>query len=220
MTMDEIPGGFWRAVAEGFIQSQLNKPFFGSPYVKLGQCLGIWSYLFEVGGILGAKHAAKMDAFVSAFLGQSGPSGAAKQFLGEVVGRMVQEHSLASMKFHAYVGADIAGRMNYKVDGWHTLLTERGTQKIPPEVALTNSWEYASGGAALGTTHPDVLRAMFELTYAPVPEGRWQQAYAAGLDIGPEQPRTSYKEAEDTENKKFMDYCQKFRPDRYSLLRE
>src|SRR5437016_10676464 len=48
------------------------------------QCLGIWSYLFEVGGILGAKHAAKTDAFVSAFLGQSGPSGAAKSFLVEV----------------------------------------------------------------------------------------------------------------------------------------
>jgi len=45
--MDEIPGGFWRAVAEGFIQSQLNKPFLGRPYLKLGQCLGIWSYLFE-----------------------------------------------------------------------------------------------------------------------------------------------------------------------------
>jgi hypothetical protein len=218
--MHEIPGGFWRAVAEGFIQSQLNKPFFGRPYVKLAQCLGIWSYLFEVGGILGAKHAAKTDAFVSAFLGQSGPSGAAKHFLGEVAGQIVQEHSLALMRFFDYVGADIAGRMNYKVDGWHTLIMERGTQKIPAEVALTNSWEYASGGVALGTTQPDVLRAMFERTYAAVPEGRWQQAYAAGLDIGPERPRTSYREAEDTENKHFMGYCQKFRPDLYSLLRE
>jgi hypothetical protein len=25
--MDEIPVGFWRAVAEGFIHGQLNKPF-------------------------------------------------------------------------------------------------------------------------------------------------------------------------------------------------
>jgi hypothetical protein len=219
MTMDELPGGFWRAVAEGFIQSQLNKPFLGRPYVKLGQCFGIWSYLFEVGGILGAKHAAKIDAFVSAFLGQSGPSGAAKQFLGDVASRMVQEHSLASMKFHDYVGADIASRMNYRGDGWHTLLMERGTQKTPQEVAITNSWEYASTGAALGTTHPDVLRAMFERTHAPVPEQEWQRAYAAGLDIGPEQTRTTYKEAEDTENNNFMDYCQKFRPDLYSLLR-
>jgi hypothetical protein len=220
MKMDELPGGFWRVVAKGFIDAQLTKPFFGTPYLKLGQCLGVWSYLLEVGGILGAKHAVKTDAFVSAFLGQSGASGAAKQFLGEVAGRMVQEHSLASMKLFDYVGADIAGRMNYKVDGWHTLLTERGTQKIPSEVALTNSWEYASAGAALGTTHPDVLQAMFERTYAPAPEGRWHQAYAAGLDIGSEQPRTSYREAEETENRTFMDYCQKFRPDLYAVLRD
>jgi hypothetical protein len=220
MTMDEIPGGFWRVVADGFIRSQLNKPFWSRPYLKLGQCLGIWSYLFEVGGLLGAKHAAKTDAFVSAFLGQSGPSGAAKHFLGEVASRMVQEHSLAAMKFFDYVGADISGRMNYKVDGWHTLVMERGTQKIPPEIALTNSWEYASAGAALGTIHPDVVGAMFERTYAPVPEEKWQQAYAAGLDIGQEQPRTTYKEAEGTENKHFMDFCQKFRPDLYSLLRD
>jgi hypothetical protein len=132
----------------------------------------------------------------------------------------MQEHSLTSMKFHDYVGTDFANRMNYRGDGWHTLLTERGIQKTPQEDALTNSWEYASAGAALGTTHPDVLQAMFERTYAPVPEGRWQQAYAAGLDIGPEQPRTSYKEAEATENKYFIDYCQKFRPDLYSLLRD
>ena len=220
MAMDEMPGGFWRAVAEGFIRSQLHKPFLGRPYLKLGQCLGIWSYLFEVGGILGAKHAAKTDAFVSAFLGQSGPSGAVKSFLVDVASRMPQAHSLNSMKLFDYIGADVAGRMGYKGDGWHTLLTERGTQKIPHEVALTNSWEYASAGAALGTIHPDVLRAMFDRTYTPVPEGRWQQAYAAGLDIGPEQTRTSYREAENSENKIFMDYCQKFRPDLYSLFRD
>jgi hypothetical protein len=218
MKMDEMPGGFWRVVAKGFIDAQLNKRFFGSPYLKLGQCLGVWSYLLEVGGILGSKHAAKTDAFVSAFLGQSGPSGAAKVFLGDVASRMVREHSLASIKLFDYVGADIAGRMNYKVDGWHTLLTERGSQKVSPEVALTNSWEYASAGAALGTTHPDVLRAMFERTYALVPEGRWQQAYAAGLEIGQTQPRTSYLEAENAENERFMNYCQKDRPDLYSLL--
>jgi hypothetical protein len=218
--MDEIPGGFWRVVAEGFIQSQLNKPFFGSPYLKLGQCLGVWSYMLELGVILGAKHAAKADKFVSAFLGMSGASGVAKNVLVEQANRMLQEHSLASMKFFDYVGTEVAGRIGYKGDGWHGLISERGTQKIPSKIALTNSWEYASAGAALGVIHPDVLRAMFERTHTPVPEKEWQQAYAAGLDIGPEQPRTNYKEAEDIENKNFMDYCQKFRPDLYSVLRD
>ena len=110
--MDEIPGGFWRAVTEGFIHAQLNKPFFGRPYLKLGQCLGLWSYLLEVGGILGAKHAAKTDAFVSAFLGMSGASGVAQRVLVEQASRMLQEHSLDSMKLFDYVGADVAGRMS------------------------------------------------------------------------------------------------------------
>jgi hypothetical protein len=79
--MDEIPGGFWRAVAEGFIQGHLNKPLFGRPYLKFGQCFGLLGYMMKLGGILGAKHGAKPDAFVPAFLGMSGEAGAAKRFL-------------------------------------------------------------------------------------------------------------------------------------------
>jgi hypothetical protein len=216
-----IPGGFWRAVAEGFIHDQLNKPFFGRPYLKLGQCLaGLWPYLFELGGILGAKHADKPDAFVPAFLGMSGEPGVARRVLVEQANKMLERHSLGSMKFWDYVGADVADRIGYKGDGWHSLVSERGTQKIPPKVALKNGWEYASAGAALGTTHPNALRAMFEQTYVRVPEEKWQWAYAAGLDIGPEQPRTNYGEAEETENKNFMEYCREFRPDLYSVLKD
>jgi hypothetical protein len=219
--MDEIPGGFWRAVAEGFIHGQLNKRFFGRPYLKLGQCLaGLWPYLFELGGILGAKHAAKPNAFVPAFLGMSGDAGVAKRVLVEQGNSMLGRHSLGSMKFSDYVGADFANRIGYEGDGWHTLVSERGTQKVPPKVALTNGWEYSSAGAALGTTHPDVLRAMFERTYVRVPEEEWRRAYAAGLDIGPEQPRTSYGEADETENRNFMEYCREFRPDLYSVLKD
>ena len=80
---------------EGFIQAQLNKPFFGRPYLKLGQCFGLWGYMLELGGILGAKHAAKTDAFVSAFLGMSGAPGLAKGVLVEQASGMAQGHSLA-----------------------------------------------------------------------------------------------------------------------------
>jgi hypothetical protein len=33
---EQIPGGYWRAVAEGFIHGQLIKPFFGRSYLKFG----------------------------------------------------------------------------------------------------------------------------------------------------------------------------------------
>ena len=52
---DQIADGYWRAVAEHFISAQLNKPFFGRPHLKLGQCFGLWGSLFGLGGILGQK---------------------------------------------------------------------------------------------------------------------------------------------------------------------
>ena len=98
---------------------------------------------------------------------------------------------------------------------------ERGTDKIPPDVAAKNAWFYAEDGAALGAISPDVMRAMFERTHAPVSKERWQQAYASGLDIGPEPPaERSYEQATEEENKIFMEYCREFRPDLYSVLKD
>ncbi len=218
--MDDIPGAFWRAVADGFIRTQLNKPLFGRPYLKLGQCVGLWVYMFELGGLLGAKHATKVDAFYSAFLGMSGASGAAKRALVDQASRMLEQNSLGSMKFQDYVGADVADRVHYEGDGWHSLLVERGNQKVPPTVALTNAWEYASAGAALGAIHPDILRAMFERTHADIPEEKWRLMEAAGLDIGPGQTRTTYGEAEAAENKTFTEYCREYRPKLYAALND
>jgi hypothetical protein len=218
--MDEIPGGFWQPVAEGFIQRQIKKPFFGRAYLKFGQCFGLWGYMFELGGILGAKHAANPDAFVSAFLGMSGEAGVAKRVLVAQANRMLERHSPGSMTYWDFVYADFAARTGYKGDGWHSLVMERGPQKIPPKIALTNSWEYASAGAALGSIHPDVLRAMFERMHAAASsKEQWQQFYAAGLDITPEPPSANYGEAEETENKNFMEYCQQFCPDLYAVLK-
>jgi hypothetical protein len=41
-----------------------------------------------------------------------------------------------------------------------------------------------------------------------------------GWTSEPEQPRTSYGEANETENKNFMEYCREFRPDLYSVLKD
>ena len=39
--MDQIPGGFWRPVAEGFIQGRIKKPFFGRAYLVSGECFSL-----------------------------------------------------------------------------------------------------------------------------------------------------------------------------------
>jgi hypothetical protein len=125
------------------------------------------------------------------------------------------------MTFSDYVEADLIDCLGYTGgDVWSSLVMEHGAKKIPPDAALIRAWGYVSRAAALGATRPDVLRAMFERTHAPVPKEQWQEAYAVGLDIGPERPQTSYAEAEATENKNFMEYLQEFRPEHYSVLKD
>jgi hypothetical protein len=72
----------------------------------------------------------------------------------------------------------------------------------------------------LGATHPDVVRGMFERQHKGYSEKEWRTAYVAGLDIGPEPVQASYAEAEATENKNFMEYCQQFHPDLYAALKD
>ena len=61
MPMDEIPGGFWQPVAEGFIQRQIKKPFFGRAYLVFGECFSLWAYMTEMAGILAAKQSATIS---------------------------------------------------------------------------------------------------------------------------------------------------------------
>ena len=218
--LEQPAGGYWKNVAENIIRGQLIKPFLGRPYLKLGQCFGLWGYLFELGGMLGSKHRAKLDAFLPAFVGMSGEAGAAERFLIAVADTLRERHSLNSMKHWDFVGADLGDRVSdYKRDDWNSLLMERGMDKFSPDVAAKNAWFYARNGAALGTMAPDVVRAMFERTHASVSNEKWQQMYASGLDIGLEPPLPrSYEEAQEEENKIFMEYCREFYPDLYPVL--
>ena len=206
-------------MAERSISAQLHKPFFGRPYLKLDQCVGLWSYLFELGGLLGAKHGAKLDAFVSAFLGLTGEAGEAERVLLARANYLLGRHSLNSMKSWDLIGADLADRIGYKGDVQSGLFMEPGMQKIAADVAARDGWNYARDGAALGAFFPEVVRAMFERTYAAVSKQEWQEACASGLDLGPEPfAERSYEETTEQDNKKFIDYCREFRADLYLLL--
>jgi len=172
--------------------------------------------------MLVATHRAKLDAFVSAFLGMIGEAGAAERFVVAVGNKILDQYSLNSMNQWDFVAADLGDRVSYyKRDDWGSLVMERGSDKIPPDVAAKNAWFYARDGAALGAVAPDVVRGMFERTHVPVSKESWQQKYASGLDIGPEPPALrSYEQAKEEENKFFMEFCREFYPDLYPVLKD
>jgi hypothetical protein len=54
--------GYAKLLASVRVQKEASKPFFGKPYLKYGQCYALWSYFFQLGGILGGRHSANLDA--------------------------------------------------------------------------------------------------------------------------------------------------------------
>jgi hypothetical protein len=138
---ENLAGGYWADVAELFIRAQLIKPFFGRPYLRLGQCFALWGSHFELGGMLAAKHRDKLDTFVDVFLGMGGKAsapGAAERFVVAVAKRMLDERPLNSMNQWDYVAAHLGDRVSeYKRENWNQLLMERGadsptTRRVEP----------------------------------------------------------------------------------------
>jgi hypothetical protein len=214
--MEQI-SGYARVLARTRVEQQQNKPFLGKPYLKYGQCYALWSYFFQLGGILGAKHSANLDAFGTAFLGVRGEPGAVKNFFTEVAKRIMTDYEIDSMTFADYVGAEFIGRVGHSGDAKRFFL-EHGMEKLPPQTAMELAWQYSQQGAALGAIHPQIMRKMFERTHVAVPKEEWELARAAGLDISPEQELMSYEETEEAENEVFMAYCQECCPSFYSIL--
>lgn len=238
-------GGFLGVIVRDILHEWVQRTLFGRRYVKFGQCLaGMWPYVFEIGGILGAKHAATLDAFMSAFLGMPDRAGEAKGVAAGIAAKLLERHSLDSMTVRDCVQADLMERSDYTRDERTVVahlpkkvrtalgeerakaarelsfLAKYGQRKISPEKAAENAWTYASIGAALGAVYPNVFRAMYERTHVTIPREEWQRMYAEGLDIGPEQPRQrTYRQAEGEENKAFMEFCRVARPDLYSILK-
>ena len=209
--------GYARVLVRARTEQLLNKPFLGKPYVKFGQCYILWACFFQLGGILGAKHSANLDAFALAFLGMHGDPGAVNLAFTEVADNLVARSVGDRMTFADYVGADMINRVGYTGDVESFLFNHEKT-KIGPATAAEVAWQHARDAAALGAIHPHAVRQMFERTHARIPEGKWEQARAAGVDIPPVQDVTSYEEVERDEDELFMAYCSECCPDLYSVL--
>jgi hypothetical protein len=209
--MEEI-SGFARVIARVRVNQQLNKPFFGKPYLKVGQGLALGGYFFQLGGILGVKHRTNLDAFGHAFLGLTGESGAVLRLFTKVAPSVSD-----AMTFGDYVSADFSQRAGHNGNPAR-LLVEHGMDKIRADTAFELAYQYAVYGAALGATSPNTLRRIFERSNVVVPKEEWDAARTAGLDIPAEQDVTSYEEIEEGEDRYFMAYCQKCCPDFYAIL--
>ena len=215
--MEQI-SGYARVLARARVEQQQNKPFFGKPYLKLGQCYALWAYFFQLGGILGAKHSAELDAFGTAFIGARGEPGAVLRFFTEVAKRLVPDSVTESMTFVDYVSAEFNSRVSGAVAN-SQVTPSALMEKVPRDTAEELAWQYSTDGAALGAIYPNMVRKMFERTHAPVSKEKWDFARAAGLDISPEQILMSYEETEEAENEVFMAYCQECCPSLYSILK-
>ena len=209
--------GFSRVMARTRVNQLLNKPVVGKPYLKLGQCHHLWSYFFQLGGILAAKHRTSLDAFGNAFLAATGPPGAVERYFTAVAEKRVGTPINESMTFYDYVSQEFSQRAHYQGDP-SLFFIENGFEKLAPETAVELAWQYSDVGAAIGAIHPNMLRRMFQASNARVPEDEWKTARAAGLDIPAEQEVMSYEEIEEAENGVFMAYCEKCCPELYDVL--
>jgi hypothetical protein len=215
--METLPA-YSRFMALAVMHKMATKPLFGKPYLKGGQCFGLWGLLFEVGGLLAAKYRAKLDTFGPAYLGMSGPPDAMKAGCMDVANKLVSENRVStSTTFWDFVGTAYAQQIDDQADPgdyWRAHAHDR----IPIEFAGQFSWHCAADAVALAAIHPETFRAMFEYTYRPVSRERWEFWAAAGLDIGREPPQKDYEGAEENESKAFLEYCRESRPRLYSIL--
>jgi hypothetical protein len=213
----ERKAGYARVLARALVEPQLNRPLFGKPYLKLGQCHVLWAYFFQLGGVLGARHSTCLDEFALAFLGAEGARGAVERWFDEVAGNLVTTAINDSMTFIDYISAQLLTNSSYK--GHITeFVSSHWKDRITASAAERINWHYASEGAALGVTYPHFFKAMFERTHAKVPEAKWERAWGLGVVTSPEQEVTTYEDVERDEDALFRTYCQECCPEIASIL--
>jgi hypothetical protein len=215
--MEQI-SGYSVIVAKATVKQITTKPFFGKAYVKFGQSYALWCYFFQIGGILGAKHSHRLDAFGPAFMGARGESGAVETFCSSYAAQLIRQFPLDAMSFDDFVISHFMSRINC-TDDPKTYAIQHGNENFEPELCEKLAREYSMQGAALGAMYPDIIRNMYARTHKEENDKNWQYARRAGLNIPGRQDTMSYKETEEMENQEFMEYCRTCSPTLYSTLK-
>ena len=208
--------GYARVLAQVRVKQTQQTRFFRQPCLKLGQCLALWGYFFQVGGVLGSRYRGKLDAFGTAFLGAQGQPGAVERYFTDLAGEMLSSVDERTT-FSDYLIEDSMKRLNYSGDHVGFLQTF-GLKSIKPDTAQEVSCQSAEGGAAFGAIYPDRFRTMFDHTHAAVPVERWERAHAAGLDIPHQQELLSFADVATAEDDLFMTYCRECCPTLHAVF--
>jgi len=204
--------GYARVMARRRVARAEHKPILGKPYLRLGECLFLGAYFFQMGGILGARYSAKLDAFGPAFLGVKGDPGAVKRFFLEVAAIITERYVTGPATVMDYITRESMERLGYS-GHFVDFLQHFGFTKVTSPTAGELLWQHAESGAAFGATHPDRMRRMYERANEAVSDESWRRARAAGLAIPAERDVLTYQEAEAAEAETFMLYCRECRPD-------
>lgn len=214
--MDNL-AGYARSFALARVEQIQQKPLFRNPYLKLGQCLHLWSYVYMISGVLGGQYTKSLDEFGTAFLGVRGERGAVLRFFTDVSERFMNDLSNQTPTIFGYIIDDSMTRLNPSGDSGD-FFTKFGSEKIQSDTAVEVAWQHAGSGAALGAIYPSEFRRMFEQTNEAVPTENWKQFRAAGLDIPEEPTRLGYEDVKLTENQMFMAYCRECCPELHAVL--
>lgn len=209
--------GYARILAQARVQQMARKPMLGKPYLYLGQCQVIWSYFFQLGGVLAARHLTCLDEFGQAFLGAYGEAGAVEAAFGSIADKLVSDELSDTIRIWEYVGTRT--QRSFAAEGeLAEFLTAQMQYRIKCDSAAKAAWNYASDGAAVAGTFPHYFRDLFQRTHAQVPDAEWKQARKFGLDIPESQDNPTYKEVERDEDALFKAYCEECCPEVASIL--
>ncbi len=196
---------FVKVAAQIRVDQQLNKPFFGKPFVKLGQCWILWTYFFQLGGILALKYSDRIDAFGNAFLGLKGKPGAMKHYLSELAEDYVLSRTKNAITFMEYIGNSVVERVKYTGNAFE-YFTANGFQKMKPDFSIELSIKFAEEGAAFGAIQPANFRKMYDQFHGEYPKDKWDREYGHGLDIPKIQEIVKFEDALLEDDKMFMSY--------------
>jgi hypothetical protein len=219
MTTERI-SGFAKFHARIKFEEHQNKPFWGKPYVKPDQYVATCAYFFQLGGVLGERHSAQVDALGAALLGITGNPGSILKYLSEVATGLQADFPLERMTFPSFVVHETAKKCGYEGGDPSRFFVDRGMQRLPLDASILAARNYTIMGTALGVFQPTTFRSMFALTHRSISKEEWAAAHRAGLNIPSQLDVMSFEEVQDAEDPMFMYYCQECCPELHAILKK